>query len=198
MSRRFHSPRGWDPRRAVGVRASPRGIALHACIVLPACGWPLLAGCGGDARVEFSAADALNAVAGQMAGTIEEYHGEVTAYDASRESAVIAAFVSRVRQDADDETALAEHTARFEAALRKIHTDREVEFVRRSAAMENVSVIREVSTGLQKLAIQSLGLQDEMKRYLESWITAARQSQASATARTGRKRSSVDAAEGSP
>jgi hypothetical protein len=31
-----------------------------------------------------------------------------------------------------------------------------------------------VSKGMQRLAIQSLGLRDEMRRYLEGWIAARR------------------------
>lgn len=147
------------------------GLTRQASI-LSLCGVALAAGCGGDARVELSAADALSAVAGQMAGTIEEYHTEVSRYDESRESEVVAAFVTRVRKDAADEQALASHVSSFEAALHKIHVDHDTEWTRRTAAMENVSVLREVSKGLQKLAIQSLSLEDEMKRYLQSWLAA--------------------------
>lgn len=138
----------------------------------------MAAGCGGDARVELSAADALGAVAGQMERTIGEYHAEVAAYDDARESGVVAAFVSRVRRDAADEAAMSAHAVEFEAALRKIRGDREVEWSRRSAAMDNVAALREVSRGLQKLAIQSLSLQDEMKRYLQGWIDLRRQQEA--------------------
>jgi hypothetical protein len=137
-----------------------------------------LSGCGGDARVELSAADALNEVAGQMAGTIEEYHGDVSRYDEHRQSSVVSAFVTRVKKDAADDNALAAHVNDFESALHKIREDQETEWARRSTAMDNVSLLKEMSRGLQKLAIQSLSLQDEMKRYLSNWITA-RQQQAS-------------------
>src|SRR5262249_39945417 len=123
-------------------------------------------------RVELSAGDALNAVAGQMAGTIAEYHQEVSRFDDRREGDVVSAFVVRVRNNSSDEPTVNKHVADFEAALRKIRDDRETEWSRRTAAMDNVSVLREVSKGLQKLAIQSLSLQDEMRRYLGSWIEA--------------------------
>ena len=48
-------------------------------------------GCGGDARMELAATDALTAVADQMELTIGEYHREMAWYDDSRESAVISA-----------------------------------------------------------------------------------------------------------
>jgi len=140
----------------------------------PAC-WAavcLAGGCGGDARVELSAADALGAVAGQMERTIQEYHQEVSRYDDTRESSVVAAFVARVRTDAADDAAVEAHAADFETALRRIRADRDTEWNRRNAAVENVGVLREVSSGVRKLAIQSLGLQDEIRRYLTSWIEA--------------------------
>jgi hypothetical protein len=140
----------------------------------------LLGGCGGDARVELSTADALQAVAGQMQRTIEEDHQEVSSHDDPRESAVVAAFVTRVRKDSNDEAAVDGHATEFAAALGKIRTDRETEWSRRNAALENVGVLREMSHGVQKLAIQSLGLQDEFRRYLLGWIEARQKAQAAA------------------
>src|SRR5437762_3339217 len=91
----------------------------------------VLAGCaGGDARVELSAADALTDVAGQMAGTLEEYHGEVSRYDEGRQSSVVAAFVTRVKKDAADQNALESHVNDLESALHKIRQDQEIEWAR--------------------------------------------------------------------
>jgi hypothetical protein len=142
----------------------------------------LSCGCGGDARVELSTADALQAVAGQMQRTIEEYHQEVSGYDDTRESAVVAAFVTRVRKNSSDEAAVDGHAAEFAAALRKIRGDRDTEWSRRNAALENVGVLREMSRGVQKLAVQSLGLHDEFKRYLLGWMEARQKAQAAANA----------------
>lgn len=143
------------------------------CWVFPC----LAGGCGGDARVEFSTADALGAVAGQMELAIEEYHQEVSRFDDARESTVVAAFVDRVRRDVHDEAAVDGHAADFASALRKIRADRETEWARRNAAMDNVHVLREVSRGVRRLAVQSLGLQDELQRYLTSWIEARQRAQ---------------------
>ncbi len=149
-----------------------RGGIWWACVCLAGGTLAVESGCGGDARMELSSADALGAVAGQMERTIREYHEEVSRFDDSRESGMVAAFVARVRRDATDEKALAAHAAEFEMALRKIRADRETEWSRRTAAMENVSVLREVSKGLQKLAIRSLDLRDQFRTYLEGWIEA--------------------------
>jgi hypothetical protein len=131
----------------------------------------VLGGCAADARVDLSAADALTAVAGQVQRTIQEYHGEVVRFDDSRESATVAAFVTRVKADAADEASLDAHAAQFAAALVKIRADRETEWSRRAAAMENVGVLREMASGLRKLALQSLSLDDEVRRYLASWVS---------------------------
>jgi len=134
----------------------------------------LFVGCGGDAQLELAAADTLLAVADQMELTVGEYHDEVSRHDDSRESAVVSAFVARVRADVSDEAALDSHAADFAEALRRIRVDRRTEWARRSRAMDNVSVVREVARGLQRLAIESLTLKDEMRRYLSGWIETRR------------------------
>lgn len=144
-------------------------------------GWivvAFVAGCGGDARLEMSAADALLTTADQMALTLQEYHEEVSNYDESRESEVVSAFVDRVRVDPNNEAAIDSHVTDFKSALRKIRMDRETEFTRRQAAMDNVDVLRELATGLQRLAVESLTLEDEMRRYLNGWIETRRQAKA--------------------
>lgn len=131
----------------------------------------VVSGCmGGDAGLELSAADALTAVAGQMEVTLSEYHQEVVQADNGREAEVIAAFIRRVRTDAADESAVDGHAGEFAAALGRIRGDREVEFERRGAARDNVGVLREVAGGLRRLAVESLTLDGEMRRYLEGWM----------------------------
>lgn len=139
---------------------------LHALLVVSA----IISGCGGDAGVELAAGDALVAVADQMQSAIEEYHRDVAGQDDSREDATIAAFITRVESDHDDAAAMQTHTREFQAALRRIRDDRETEWQRRSAAMDNVTVVREVAGGLRRLALDSLSLRDEVRRYLDSWV----------------------------
>jgi hypothetical protein len=133
-----------------------------------------LAGCGGDARVELSAADTLTAVARQMRVALKEYHGEVVRGDDAREQAVTDAFVVRVLKDSDDAGKLDEHTTAFRAALAKVRVDRQVEWDRRAAAASHIEAIEEVARGLQRLGIEGLTLEDELQRYLYSWIDARR------------------------
>ncbi|HOW17886.1 MAG TPA: hypothetical protein PLC79_02535 [Phycisphaerae bacterium] len=134
----------------------------------------VIVGCGGDARVELSAADALSAVAGQMRVVFDEYHGEVEAHDDTRESAVVRAFVERVRRDSSDGAKLDQHASQFEAAMATIRADRRTEWQRRAAAETQVETILEVAKGLRRLGIESLSLQDEMRRYLVSWTESMR------------------------
>jgi hypothetical protein len=156
-----------------------------------ACVATAITGCGGDARVELAAADALIVAADRMDTAVAEYHGEVSRFDDARESAVVAAFITRVQADAANKDALAGHSAEFEAALRKIRADRAVEQDRRTATMENVAVIREVAAGLQRMGIDSLSLQDELKRYLSSWIEARQKAKVQAAQRAEQAKTDV-------
>lgn len=137
-----------------------------------------VAGCGGDAGMELAASDALAAVADQMQLTVREYHAEVVRHDNSREDAMVAAFVSRVQADRDDPSAMERNIGDFQTAMRKVRRDREVEWQRRTAAMSNVEVVREVAKGMQRLALDSLSLRDEMRRYIEGWVNNQRRAQA--------------------
>lgn len=158
---------------------SPRGLRW---------GWVVLAtaaGCGGDAGMELAAGDAALAIADQLQTAVGEYHTEVSRADDGREQALVAAFVQRVRTDHADEARLATHVSEFEAALGKVRQDREVEQQRRAAALDNVAALRELAGGMQKLALESLTLSDEMRRYLSGWVELRRQKAAGAAAQKG-------------
>jgi hypothetical protein len=170
------------------ARDEGRGAGEYACRGMAALGLivaTVVSGCGGDARVELAAADALIAAADRMDTAVAEYHGEVSRFDDTRESAVVAAFIARVQADAGNKEAVAGHSAEFGAALRKIRADRAVEQDRKTATMENVAVVREVAAGLQRMGIDSLSLQDELKRYLSSWIEARQKAKVQAGQQAG-------------
>jgi len=145
-------------------------------------------GCGGDAGVELAASDALSAVADQMQQIVDEYHRDVTRCDDTREDATVAAFVARVQAAGNDPDALQADVKEFQAALRRIRDDRETAWQRRSAAMGNVAVLREVAGGLQKLALESLSLRDEVRRYIDGWIENQRRAQAGSAVVANRPR----------
>jgi len=165
------------------------GLLLILALAPLLCVWCVIlcAGCsGGDARVEMSAADGLNALADQFDTTIDEYHQDLAEGDTTRESAVIAAFVSRVQRDNAD--AMDKHTAEFSDALAKIRGDREVEFDRRNAAKDNVITLREIGKGLQQLAVQSMTLNDEARRYLTGWVSQYQQARKEAAAASAERK----------
>jgi hypothetical protein len=143
-------------------------------VVLPAL--VALAGCGGDARVELATADALDSLAAAMAATVAEYHEEVESADAARESAAIDALVARIVRDAGDADACRAHADAFERALARINADRRVEATRHFAALDNAEVLREIGAGLRRVALDSMALEDEARRYvlslLEAWQAA--------------------------
>jgi hypothetical protein len=128
----------------------------------------------------------LSAVADQLQLTVQEYHREVARYDDTREDATTAAFIARVQSEHDDPAVMQVHVREFQAALRKIRDDRETEWQRRDAAMSNVGVIREVAGGLQKLALDSLSLRDEARRYIDVWIENQRRARADLAAQQNR------------
>jgi hypothetical protein len=123
-------------------------------------------GCGGDAGVELAAAQTVESLAESLALAVGEYHQEVQTGDDQRESAVVAALITRVKQDAADEATTAAHAAAFTEAMARIRQDRGVEWERYRAALDNVGALGEVAAGLRRLAIESMSLQDEARRYL--------------------------------
>lgn len=151
---------------------------MRVSIIVSLC----FAGCAGDAGMDLAAGDALIAVADQMQLTVQEYHRDISGSDDTREDATVAAFVSRVQSDHDDAAAMETNVREFQAALRQVRRDRETEWQRRSAAMDNVAVLREIAGGMQKLALESLSLRDEMRRYVETWIQNQRRVQAANSA----------------
>jgi hypothetical protein len=147
-----------------------------------------LMGCTGTATTALSAGDALDRLADQMGTAIDEYHEEVAAGDDSRESEVSAAFVSRVIKNANNAGELKNDQAQFLAALSKIRSDRETEWDRRNAAKDNVAALREVSKGLRRVALDSLSLNDEMRRYLTGWYDTYQKSKAEQDAKKAAQR----------
>jgi len=131
----------------------------------------LVAGCDGDARVELSAATALDRIASGMADALGEYHRDVAEADDRRETAVIDAFIERVRRESPDEQMTAEHAFAFREAMGRLRQDRRVEWMRFMAASDNLSTLIEVTDGLRRLAIESMTLSDEARRYLRQFVT---------------------------
>lgn len=147
---------------------------------------PVFAGCGADARVELAAADVIRSAADQMATAVNEYHGEVCQGDDMREAELIAAFVARVRmEDPTNSEAVEQHTQQFKDALAKTRADRGVEWQRMTAACDNIDTLREVADGLQRMGISSLTLQDDLRRYLDSWMAARTRAQAGVASQGG-------------
>lgn len=130
-------------------------------------------GCaGGDARVEMAAADALDALAEELHGVVQEYHADLSAADDARQGDMVAALVFRLRTDCGDDDASARHAADFSASLERLQQDRKVAQQRRGVAGENLLLLRDTADGLRRVGVASLSLEDEMKRYLIDLIAA--------------------------
>ena len=133
-------------------------------------------GCGGDARVELTAADSIESLAAGLELAVREYHGDTVKGDDARESAAIAAFVERIQQAADDPAEQERHAAVFTAALGRLREDRRVEWGRFTASLDNLDTLREITSGLRRLAVESLTLHDEARRYIYALIERRRSS----------------------
>jgi hypothetical protein len=142
-------------------------------------------GCGGDARVDLTAADTLEATAAQLERGLLEYQTDVAAADDAKESQIISAFAARLRKDAADDALVERHIREFSAALVKIRQDRQAADQRLHASQDNVAAVNEVAKGLRKLAIESLTLQDEVRRYFTQMLEARRAAQAAAKPKGG-------------
>ncbi len=136
-----------------------------------AVGLAAVAGCGGDARVELSAAAAIQQLTAGLAVAIEEYHAEVGAADDRREAVVVDAFIERIRADHADPAATDQHAEAFRAALGRVRADRAVEWRRYHRTRDMLETLDEIRDGLQQLAIDSLTLSDELRRYLHDMLT---------------------------
>lgn len=123
-------------------------------------------GCGGDARVELATADAMQSLATAMDQVLGEYHEGIVGADDGREGAAITALVTRVTRDAGDENKVSGHAEAFSQALAKLRGDRAVEWQRYRAALDNVALLRETAADLRRLAVASMSLQDETRRYV--------------------------------
>ncbi len=159
-----------DLRAERGVRRGPiTGQAVRPAsrqAILWAIGL-FITGCGGDARVELAAADSMNAVGDAFALAVTEYHEETVRSDDARERGAVRAFAERVRRDADDEAKTEAHEEALLAALARIRADRAAEWERFRTSLDNVVVLREAAAGLRRLAVESLSLEDETRRYFQ-------------------------------
>ena len=132
-------------------------------------------GCGGDARVELAAADALDLAAGQLRVALEEYNAEINHADLSRRDAAIHAFVARLQADLHDEDALHLHTTAFTEALDALWADQRAEWQRYHNTLSNLEALGEIAAGLRRVSLATLTVSDEVRRYLGSLIQARRQ-----------------------
>ncbi|MEE8169060.1 MAG: hypothetical protein V3T70_00800 [Phycisphaerae bacterium] len=139
-------------------------------------------GCGGDALVEISAADAIEALTAQTRIALDEYQADLESGDDAREADVIAAFVRRAQQDASDSTRMEAHGQAFGQALARLRADRRTAWRRHTNAEENVKQMEAIARDLRQLAMDSLTLSDDWQRFFGRLIDAQRRARESAAA----------------
>ncbi len=122
-------------------------------------------GCAGNARVELTAADSVEMLGASMTQTLAEYHADLARFDEERQRAAMQAFIERVRMDVADEAATNAHAEAFRQALQHLDADRQAAWERYTASLDNVATLREIAQGLRRLALDTMSLDDEVKRY---------------------------------
>jgi len=130
------------------------------------------AGCAGHAQVELAAADAIEALATETQKALDEYDRELDESDTTRGREIAAAFVDRTKRDHDDDEQMARHEAAFSAAIDRLWADRETAIRRHGRASANVGTLKETATGLRRMGVDALGLEDEARRYVEPLLDA--------------------------
>ncbi len=144
-------------------RSIRRAAAILACRLTLG---GFIGGCGGgDARVELAAADSMETLGASMAQTLAEYHADLARVDDERQRAAIQAFIDRVRADVADEAATDGHAEAFQQALASLDADRRTAWDRYAASSDNVATLREIAQDLRRLALNSMSLDDEVRRY---------------------------------
>ena len=145
-------------------------IGVSCAVGLAACGGGI--GCVGHGPVELAAADAIDSLAGETQKALNEYDGELRESDASRGRQIASAFAARAKRDHASDEQMAQHEAAFDAALDRLWADRETAIRRHDRASANVALLRETAAGLRKMGMESLRLEDEARRYVESLLAA--------------------------
>ncbi len=145
-------------------------IGVSCAVGLAACGAGV--GCVGHGPVELAAADAIDALAGETQKALDEFDRDLNESDAARGRDVANAFAARAKRDHADDEQLAQHEAAFAAALDRLWADRETAIRRHGRASANVALLRETAAGLRRMGMESLRLEDEARRYVESLLEA--------------------------
>ena len=122
-------------------------------------------GCAGGARVELTAADSVEMLGASMTQTLAEYQADLARLDDERQRAAVQAFIERVRTDIADETATQFHAEAFRQAMQRLDADRRTAWERHAASLDNVATLHEIAAGLRRLALDSMSLDDDVRRY---------------------------------
>ena len=136
----------------------------------------VFASCVGGARVELADADVLDELRSSLATAMNEMHADILLGDTWRERSITDALVKRlVTEDENvDADSANGHKQDFLQALARIREDRQTQWARLLATRDNLLLIGEVSDGLRRLAIDTMSLEDEARRYLMSVIESVR------------------------
>ena len=179
-----HFVRGLVDResRYVGIKGSrEQGIKVLCALCVSVVS---ILGCGIQPAVMMSTAQTVRTATAGLRDAAREWAADVETGDTSREARAIAAFVTRLRADGEDEDQIATDTAQFTAALAKLRADRWAADERLRIVMDNCDALDEQADALHQLAVDTQSLDDEWRRYIgRAWDTYKQSQTEAATAR---------------
>jgi len=137
-----------------------------------------LCGCAMTAKVDLAAADAVDQLTRSLGESVEEYHRDLRSVDDAREESVVRSIAARLRAAGSDEAAAEADVQAFLAAMARMRADRETAWRRYSASMDNLGELHALARGLRRLAVESMSLDDEARRYFGELVEVAGRSRA--------------------
>lgn len=143
----------------------------------------LSGGCAGGGRVELTAADSVEMLGASMTQTLAEYHADLARFDSERQRAAVQAFIERIRRDIDDDTATQSHAEAFQQALQRLDADRQTALERYTASLDNVATLHEIAVGLRRLSLDSMSLDDDVRRYFGEVLDRRQEAKKQASAK---------------
>jgi outer membrane murein-binding lipoprotein Lpp len=157
------------PRVREGLWAEAGTWALLAGTAIAAAA--MLAGCAAaGGKTQLAAADAMDRAAQELDLAVGEFSRDLESCDDERRARVIEAYTDRVRADAQNPSALADHRTQFTMALERLDSDGDAARTRAAIAHENLGVVREIAGGLRQQAVAAMKLEAETSAYLSAML----------------------------
>lgn len=152
-------------------------------------------GCAATGRANLAAADAIEALSGEVRTAVEEYQRDLENLDDQRRIAAVTAYTRLILQEAEKRpghppeagatqvgatgatAAIADHQAAFVIALERLDADGDASRLRAANTLENINALLEIASSLRRLAVESLKLDAESQAVFSALVETAKRTQ---------------------